>query len=1437
MSFGGGFDLGSAAGSIRLDADLRGIETAKKALVDFQKQSATTSAAVQRNFADLASSMRKIGAGMSLAITAPLVLAGRQAITAASDLVEAQTAVNTIFGQGAEQIQAFAATSAQALGLSRTAALSAATGFAGMGRAAGLANTELADFSEQLVINAADLASFFNQDPGAMLDRLRSGLAGEAEPLRQFGIDLTEANVALKAAQMGLGDVTGELTQQEKVLARYAVIQEEIGAAMGDRARTAGQFAGSLRTLQASMADLAAELGQELLPFMLSAVTALTAAARAFGDLPQPVRTATVAIAAILAVVGPAAVAVGLLAAAIVGLNTATIAGTPALVALAAAAAPLAAIVVGGAAVGLLAKGIIDAKQASEEATDPVNTLTEAIERMTVAAREAAEVQTAQELANQWKAAADQINATAQAADDAARQELAVSGGDPMTGALDAQTAAIATGNVALAERIKLNDQYRLTNERSAAIEQALARILAETGDEFIADARAARTAIADLQAHNKTADETVQILNDLANASQSSALGLGAVGSAANTAEQGTARARGMLADYQQLLAQRGPTFFEKVTADAREAAQATTDARLRAEEFFAAARAAASDVAFQQTPAAQLVGLGEQTPQEAQANADALNRASEERTQVLADNAIRRKELERDYVAEVERINRDLTDTLRDLDGQREQNTRDMHRSLVELEQSTAQQTRQLEAQRVQAVQQANDQLATIAAQRAENAANLQEGLADAQEAATEQFADLAERRVEIQADAHERMVDAEEQATEALAALAERRQQIEQDTAEAMADSREQASEALADLAERQVDIQETLRESLLNAQEQYNETLADLAEAQGEVRQNLAEQLQDLTDAWKQQEADLSDARKEILADLRASLRELDAAWATVNDKNLRAQQTLRAEIGDTLRQNALTAKQLQADLKRVQGDETFTEDEKAEAAFRTARALEGLALDRELAERDAARTIADLEEERQNQQREYEAERRTAVQQAERDLRTLNRQRMEAEKAYHDRRIELEQDASDRITDLNEQRSEAAQQLAEAEAEAHETANEQFADLAEQRTEIAQEAAERESDIRQQSAEQSQDLAAQQLAIEQDLAEKRKDIRQQLADQTADIAEQEADIAENLAKQQQDLREQAAEREQALAEQEQQIHEDLAQRLAEIEQQKELVLRDAARERGVILREAANEAAQIAQEQAAAENAAVRAGLEAQRELRKTMLAEDLLTVAQQGTDRGVAFIEAEIAGLKSKAGELQTASAELAAEVVTGALSVLGELRTLGQNLGDALVGGLNAAKVKAQEAGKAVAAAAEKGAKKEAEIASPSRRWRALGFNMGTSLAMGQRDALLLNEDAARQNVRRAAKAASEEFKRRRVNDASWSTVAEQGRRHQQRGLAMARDGRMAGLGAQTIHVTLEMDGRVLEEKIIRVGIGGLRGALQRNPSHRRRA
>src|SRR3546814_11380927 len=64
-----------------------------------------------------------------------------------------------------------------------------------------------ADMSQIFAQLAQDLGSFYNVDTDTAIQKLRSGLSGESEPLRDFGVFLTEANVKAKALEMGLTGV------------------------------------------------------------------------------------------------------------------------------------------------------------------------------------------------------------------------------------------------------------------------------------------------------------------------------------------------------------------------------------------------------------------------------------------------------------------------------------------------------------------------------------------------------------------------------------------------------------------------------------------------------------------------------------------------------------------------------------------------------------------------------------------------------------------------------------------------------------------------------------------------------------------------------------------------------------------------------------------------------------------------------------------------------------------------------------------------------------------------------------------------------------------------------------------------------------------------------------------------------------------------------
>lgn len=195
-------------------------------------------------------------------------------ITAASDLNETLGKSRIVFGSSAKDVERFGDTSAKSLGISKQAAIEAAATFGNLFIGLELGEPKAADMSQSLVTLAGDLASFNNLDPTDVLDKLRSGLAGESEPLRRLGVFLSEAKVKSKAMQLGLGGAHRELTEGEKVLARYALIMEETTTAQGNFAATAGDLANSQRIANAELVDMQATLGKKLLPAQLAVTRA-----------------------------------------------------------------------------------------------------------------------------------------------------------------------------------------------------------------------------------------------------------------------------------------------------------------------------------------------------------------------------------------------------------------------------------------------------------------------------------------------------------------------------------------------------------------------------------------------------------------------------------------------------------------------------------------------------------------------------------------------------------------------------------------------------------------------------------------------------------------------------------------------------------------------------------------------------------------------------------------------------------------------------------------------------------------------------------------------------------------------------------------------------------------------------------------------------------
>lgn len=189
----------------------------------------------------------------------------RSSVDAASDLSETISKGRQIFGSSAADIEAWAGKASIAFGQSKRQAIDTAAEFANLFQNVGL-EQEATSFSKRLTELGSDLASFFNTDVDTALQSLRSGLSGQSEPLRKFGVFLNESAVSAKAAAMGFEKVNGQFTDGAKVAARYQLILEQTKNAQGDFARTSDGLANSQRSLAAQMEDLSAEIGEALLP-------------------------------------------------------------------------------------------------------------------------------------------------------------------------------------------------------------------------------------------------------------------------------------------------------------------------------------------------------------------------------------------------------------------------------------------------------------------------------------------------------------------------------------------------------------------------------------------------------------------------------------------------------------------------------------------------------------------------------------------------------------------------------------------------------------------------------------------------------------------------------------------------------------------------------------------------------------------------------------------------------------------------------------------------------------------------------------------------------------------------------------------------------------------------------------------------------------------
>ena len=267
-------------------------------------------------------SLRSVGTKLTAGVTMPLVGAGLAAIKWASDLDESLSKTNVLFGDAADDVVKFSEGSAKALGFSQQATLDYASAYAGMLNTVAETDTELGDMSTTLTQLTSDFASFHNLNPGDAFTVIQSALAGETEAIRRYGVDVSAAAVETEALAMGLAATASELTEQDKLLARYNILMKQTAEEQGDFARTAKSTSNQLKILRARIQDVGARFGKFLLPYVNMAVDRLLDLIDRLEALDPKWQKLILAVAAFAAVLGPALIALGFMLPALGALAT-----------------------------------------------------------------------------------------------------------------------------------------------------------------------------------------------------------------------------------------------------------------------------------------------------------------------------------------------------------------------------------------------------------------------------------------------------------------------------------------------------------------------------------------------------------------------------------------------------------------------------------------------------------------------------------------------------------------------------------------------------------------------------------------------------------------------------------------------------------------------------------------------------------------------------------------------------------------------------------------------------------------------------------------------------------------------------------------------------------------------------------------------------------
>jgi len=276
---------------------------------------------ISKDLNNVGKSFSSVGATLTKGLTVPIAGAAAASFKFAADMQDAMGATEQIFGKASDAMKSWADGLETYYGIAEGEALTYANTMGAMlQNIGGLSEDEAAKQSQTLVALAGDLTAMFGGTTESAVQALTGALKGNNAMLDNYGMAVNDATIKQKAMEMGLIEEGETLDLASKQAATLALIMEQTGAAQGQAARESDGASGSLRTMVTEAKNLAASLGETLLPMITPVIQKINEWVQKFSELDSGTKEMIVKMALAAAAIGPVFSVVGKLTSGIGGL-------------------------------------------------------------------------------------------------------------------------------------------------------------------------------------------------------------------------------------------------------------------------------------------------------------------------------------------------------------------------------------------------------------------------------------------------------------------------------------------------------------------------------------------------------------------------------------------------------------------------------------------------------------------------------------------------------------------------------------------------------------------------------------------------------------------------------------------------------------------------------------------------------------------------------------------------------------------------------------------------------------------------------------------------------------------------------------------------------------------------------------------------------------